>query len=186
MTSYRLAHDPEGWSLTPGRKPTMTTTDSVQFVVEYIDRFVIPTSREVESTQDRLSNLVFTAGRVIGDERLDEWRFEILCKVAADTIGWICHLDGDGSRQAFTRVLRQDVQGEWERANRKHNGNTPANHAMPDMDRAAILIEEVGEVARALTPDADTPTGHAGNLRDELVQVAAMAVAWASTLKEDQ
>lgn len=164
----------------------MTTTDSVQFVVEYIDRFVIPTSREVESTQDRLSNLVFTAGRVIGDERLDEWRFEILCKVAADTIGWICHLDGDGSRQAFTRVLRQDVQGEWERANRKHNGNTPANHAMPDMDRAAILIEEVGEVARALTPDADTPTGHAGNLRDELVQVAAMAVAWASTLKEDQ
>ena len=37
-----------------------------------------------------------------------------------------------------------------------------------------------------LTPDADTPTGHAGNLRDELVQVAAMAVAWASTIREDQ
>ena len=184
MSSYRLTHDPEGWTLTPERKHTMTTTaDSVQFVVEYVTRFTI--SRDFESTQYRLSMLARSAGLAIDPDYDGHMRFDTLCALAADAIDWVTALDGDDSRQAFTRVLRQDVQAEWERANRKHNGNTPAKPSMPDMDRAAILLEEVGEVARALTPDADTPTGHAGNLRDELVQVAAMAVAWASTLRED-
>ena len=56
---------------------------------------------------------------------------------------------------------------------------------MSDTHRAAILIEEVGEVARALTPDATTPTGHAGDLRAELVQVATMALAWAARILAD-
>lgn len=151
----------------------------IDFAVEYIDRFVIPASRDVESAQDKLSNLVFTTGRAVADERLTEWRFEVLCKIAADTIDWVTTIDGDDSRDAFVRVLRQDVRAEWERAHYKYEGNTPANPAMPDLDRAAILIEGVGEVAKALT-------GHSGSLRDKLVQVAAMAVAWASAVREDQ
>ena len=162
----------------PERKPTMIDTGIV-FVIEYIDRFVIPTSRDIESTQDKLSNIVFTAGRAVADERLTEWRFEVLCRLAADTINWATAIDGDDSRDAFVRVLRQDVRAEWERAHYKYEGNTPAHPTMPDMDRAAILVAQVGEVAKALT-------GHAGNLRDKLVQVAAMAVAWASALRDDQ
>ena len=42
--------------------------------------------------------------------------------------------------------------------------------------KAAVLAEECGEVARAVL-DADF-----GNLRDELVQVAAVAVAWLESL----
>lgn len=40
-----------------------------------------------------------------------------------------------------------------------------------------ILMEEVGEVARATLGNAD-----AGNLRRELIQVAAVAAAWAEWL----
>ena len=40
----------------------------------------------------------------------------------------------------------------------------------PDMLRLAALVEEVGEVARALHDGGDVET--------ELVQVAAVAVAW--------
>lgn len=70
------------------------------------------------------------------------------------------------------------IRMEYDRAHTKHNGNTPLNPDMPDRDRAAILLEEVGEVARALTPDAHTATGHAGNLAEELIQTATMAAAW--------
>ena len=42
----------------------------------------------------------------------------------------------------------------------------------PDSLRLAALVEEVGEVARALHE------GEQENLRAELVQVAAVAVAW--------
>ena len=42
----------------------------------------------------------------------------------------------------------------------------------PDVLRLAALIEEVGEVGRAIHD------GDPDNLREELVQVAAVAIAW--------
>jgi NTP pyrophosphatase (non-canonical NTP hydrolase) len=43
--------------------------------------------------------------------------------------------------------------------------------------KLAVLTEEVGEVARAIIEDES-----AVNLREELIQVAAVAVAWAEAL----
>lgn len=51
-----------------------------------------------------------------------------------------------------------------------------ANPAKDNYSKLAILTEEVGEVARDLL---DGPTD---NLRTELVQVAAVAVAWVEAL----
>ena len=79
-------------------------------------------------------------------------------------------------------VLIYDCRVEYDRAAAKHAVTTPYHPSMSDVHRAAILIEEVGEVARALTPDAAAPTGHAGDLRAELVQVATMALAWAARI----
>lgn len=79
---------------------------------------------------------------------------------------------------ATTGCALNAIRSEYDRAHTKHHGNTPLNHTMSDRDRSVILLEEVGEVARALTPDAHTPTGHAGDLADELIQVATMAAAW--------
>ena len=47
----------------------------------------------------------------------------------------------------------------------------------PDVLRLAALMEEVGEVARAVH---DGPAG--GDLRAELIQVAAVAVGWVEGL----
>lgn len=50
--------------------------------------------------------------------------------------------------------------------------HTPADEECPDFDRITMLVEEIGEVARALQ------TNDIHNLREELVQVAAICVAW--------
>jgi NTP pyrophosphatase (non-canonical NTP hydrolase) len=52
---------------------------------------------------------------------------------------------------------------------------TPADD-IPDTDRLPMLVEEVGEVARALCDGT--------NLREELVQVAAVALAWVEALEK--
>jgi hypothetical protein len=75
----------------------------------------------------------------------------------------------------FRRVL-QLVEVEWVRASGKHPGHTPDSSSTTDLNRLATLTEELGEVARCLTYDRD----HAGDLRKELIQVAAMAASWAA------
>lgn len=47
----------------------------------------------------------------------------------------------------------------------------------PEGIKLAVLTEEVGEVARAILEN-DDPT----HLREELIQVAAVAVAWAESI----
>jgi NTP pyrophosphatase (non-canonical NTP hydrolase) len=70
--------------------------------------------------------------------------------------------------QAFAMVAI-----ELEKAEHKHGfDRTPMNPKMPMVDRLAILMEEVGEVAHTITYDGN------GDRRAELTQVAAMAIAW--------
>lgn len=45
---------------------------------------------------------------------------------------------------------------------------------IPTAMKLSVLVEEVGEVARAILEES--------NLREELIQVAAVAVAWAESL----
>lgn len=57
--------------------------------------------------------------------------------------------------------------------------HTCADTELTDDRKLVILVEEVGEVARAIQ------SGDWVNLRDELVQVAAVACAWAEALDKD-
>lgn len=78
--------------------------------------------------------------------------------------------------------ILERVDAERERAEVLRAGGllewTAADPACPDLLRLAALVEEVGEVARAVH-DGDGLTA----LRDELVQVAAVAVAWCEGLR---
>lgn len=123
----------------------------------------------------RLGSLAYNAGDAI-DATSYGARSVVrhsLIQVALGAARWYQDITG-----ASMRCVLDAVRAEYDRAHTKHDGNTPANPNMSDMHRAAILLEEVGEVARALTPDAKTPVGHAGNLADELIQTATMAAAW--------
>lgn len=82
---------------------------------------------------------------------------------------------------ARTQRVVNEVSAERERQDAKFRPPPRPDHTAPDW--LAILSEEVGEVARATVQsrwahsrvalDAETE-----NLRAELIQVAAVAVAW--------
>ena len=76
-----------------------------------------------------------------------------------------------------TPVIRSDVYAliDAERVRQVEKWGREGDCSSPLVSppvKVAVLTEEVGEVARAVL-DSDE-----GNLRDELVQVAAVAVAW--------
>jgi len=70
------------------------------------------------------------------------------------------------------------VEAEVARAHRKHGDRSILNPAMPDAVRLPVLVEEVGEVASAMLEGADP-----AHLRDELIQVAAVALTWVEALR---
>lgn len=73
-----------------------------------------------------------------------------------------------------------EVLLEIGRAVEKHGyDRTPLSRDPADAaKKLAVLIEEVGEVAHALNYD----TADVDNLKDELIQVATMALAWRASL----
>lgn len=84
-------------------------------------------------------------------------------------------------------VLRE-VAAEWRRAGEEHGRKSTGGSLPPDSPiRLAILVEKVGEVARAYSQAglSGWPVDRAG-LRKELIQVAAMVSAWAAKIPPGQ
>lgn len=71
------------------------------------------------------------------------------------------------------------------RATRKHPGMTLECDGHTDDTRLFALVEEIGEVAACLTYDNDAETGHGSDLESEVIQVIALALAWATRYLED-
>jgi NTP pyrophosphatase (non-canonical NTP hydrolase) len=67
------------------------------------------------------------------------------------------------------------IYQERERQEALHPGQTCA-YPIQSVTKTTILMEEVGEVARAVLENDNT------QLRKELVEVAAVAVAWLESL----
>ena len=88
------------------------------------------------------------------------------------------------SEQAF-RTVYDEVRAERERAHRKHGDTSMESQPILSHRRASILTEEVGEVAKILNDvEHGLDFGSAAPaLRAELIQVAAMAVAWAEAVE---
>ncbi len=84
------------------------------------------------------------------------------------------------SPRAFDALTHAAVDAEIIKAEVKHGtNNTPRSKEMTDPERLVVLVEEVGEVARAITYDE----GDKDALVGELLQVAAMAMAWVEGLE---
>ena len=81
----------------------------------------------------------------------------------------------------FEPVTIAAVHAEIIRAQVKHGWrNTPLNPERTDEANLPVLVEEVGEVAKAMTYD----NSDSDLLVKELIQVAAMALAWAQAVDE--
>jgi NTP pyrophosphatase (non-canonical NTP hydrolase) len=80
----------------------------------------------------------------------------------------------------FENLTISAVQAEMINAIAKHGiDKTPLNPTMSNEVKLVVLVEEVGEIARALTYDNG---GSKNALIRELLQTAAMALAWAQSL----
>lgn len=100
-----------------------------------------------------------------------------------EAAGYIGFGQGNTASALFAAREIQETVGlvltEIRRAVEKHGpGSTPLNRNMHFGVKLAILMEEVGEVAEALT--YDNPKDR--DLGAELVQVATMALAWRASL----
>lgn len=76
---------------------------------------------------------------------------------------------------------RQERKGAEHRARGQEHWRSCADPLLPEERKLAVLLEEVGEVAHAQN---EIRIGESANLREELIQVAAVAVAWAESLTE--
>ena len=74
---------------------------------------------------------------------------------------------------------------EYIRAAKKHPGMTLECDGHTDATRLFALVEEIGEVAACLTYDNDAETGHGSDLESEVIQVIALALAWATRYLDD-
>lgn len=76
--------------------------------------------------------------------------------------------------------LYREVRAARDAAHAKHGDNS-IEMVYPASPRwLAILVEEIGEVANALTYD-----GPKANLRGELIDVLAVASAWVDSIDEE-
>ena len=74
---------------------------------------------------------------------------------------------------------------EYIRATQKHPGMTLECDGHTEATRLFALVEEIGEVAACLTYDNDAETGHGSDLESEVIQVIALALAWATRYLDD-
>ena len=87
----------------------------------------------------------------------------------------------DDDYEVLTNALE-----EYSRAAKKHPGMTLECDGHTEATRLFALVEEIGEVAACLTYDNDTETGHNSDLESEVIQVIALALAWATRYLDDE
>lgn len=80
-------------------------------------------------------------------------------------------------------AVLSEVRRECVRAAEQHGRErTPLDPVMPEMGKVIILGEEFGEICRTLTYDQPSGMIPVNSRREELVQLAAMAVMWRAAL----
>lgn len=74
---------------------------------------------------------------------------------------------------------------EYSRTAKKHPDMTLECDGHTNDTRLFALVEEIGEVAACLAYDNDADTGHNSDLESEVIQVIALALAWATRYLEE-
>ena len=93
--------------------------------------------------------------------------------------------------RAASNLLSPDLDvlalalAEYSSAAKKHPEMTLECDGHTDATRLFALVEEIGEVAACMTYDNDAETGHNSDLQSEVIQVIALALAWATRYLDD-
>ncbi|HZM82925.1 MAG TPA: hypothetical protein VFC19_44990 [Candidatus Limnocylindrales bacterium] len=98
-------------------------------------------------------------------------------------LGWLSfrpHRKEHVLKLPLSALTLDAVNAEALRAHLKHGDKSLLNPKMPAVEKLAALVEEVGEVGRALSDDHGHDRDH---LVTELVQVASVALTWVESLE---
>lgn len=113
---------------------------------------------------------LLTDSAIVSHETVREWLWKI-ARAASNLL--------DEDFDVLPRVLE-----EYIRSTEKHPGMTLECDGHTEETRLFALVEEIGEVAACLTYDNDAETGHGSDLESEVIQVIALALAWATRYLE--
>lgn len=167
----------------------------------------------LESVDVSIPTEIATRSRMIevwkeGFKKFHGWTIPLEASSPSEELAWMLHYAAQLIRAAYMRkeVVREwlwkiarsasnllspdlDVLAlaleEYSRATKKHPGMTLECAGHTDATRLFALVEEIGEVAACLTYDNDAETGHNSDLESEVIQVVALALAWATRYLED-
>ena len=92
------------------------------------------------------------------------------------------HEDNDHHCFRGDHILYREVLNSRRKAHEKHGENSIEAVTWHDPRWLSILVEEIGEVAHALTYDSGASLT---DLRSELVDVLAVASAWADKIGDE-
>lgn len=82
-------------------------------------------------------------------------------------------------------AVYDELKAERARAHALHGDTSMESYPVDDLNRLAILVEEVGEVSKEFNEARhDGRSVDLVKLRKELIQTATMAVAWADRITE--
>lgn len=115
---------------------------------------------------------LLTDSAIVSHETVREWLWKI-ARAASNLL--------DEDFDVLPRVLE-----EYIRSTEKHPGMTLECDGHTEETRLFALVEEIGEVAACLTYDNDAETGHGSDLESEVIQVIALALAWATRYLEEE
>ncbi len=112
--------------------------------------------------------------------------YERVCALLSERDAELTHLRvAQADARAEQDTVYDEVRRERERAHAKHGDTSMEAKGWGNLQRLAILIEEVGEVGRAFNDHEHGKLTSAELRRDvraELIQVAAMAAGWADAV----
>lgn len=146
------------------KPPAKRTQDRMRVVW---DRFCRNAPTPPPDPQDALSQMMHYASLILTTPR--DTCAQVLAQIATSAEPLI------PSRSVPDLALE-----EYSRAAEKHPGMTLECDGHTDATRLFALVEEIGEVAACLTYDNDAETGHGSDLESEVIQVIALALAWAT------
>lgn len=120
----------------------------------------------------RLSDLAWVMSFVSARKSLEDsrtWERNGLLNVLEVTSAW---LEEEGAEP------REVLAAGFRHAKSKHGDRTFDND-LPNLDRVAAYLEELGELARALTYDKE----HANEVAAELADIGELTLAWLANLE---
>ena len=83
----------------------------------------------------------------------------------------------DAHEHIFGRIVLERIRQERLRVSGKF-AHGPESDDLSNAEKLAVLVEEVGEVARAVCEAIPGSAEKRADLEEELIQVAALAVGW--------